>query len=447
MGKRPKHNFKDYVKNPTLFHQEVREMEEADTAAPPMERELAGLVSAMGTRRLEYEELQRLKKAGDKIVPLLLKAIRDESFIFHRYGKSVLDGSAVETALDLLEPFALPEAAFLGPALRHPDEFFRYHALYHLARCGNDDAIEALKAGLKDEAERCRTWTLMGLGFLNNSRRGSKKFRAALFDAVVPLLEDQEDEPAEQTPHALLALDFERAKDVLVGKDIFRPDDERIHVVLKALRENQVPVPASQLRSLLTGLKNKAAKYPFDYTYADGLILLARAEGSRAKDLIADAQRWGNKEVKDGAACAAEIAAGISDAYGFVRGLYERKGVKGLSKPQLYYLTLWQLDAEVFNGGFSQYYFNSSGGLAAFAVEAANAVGAAQLAGIIQKANALFGEKGPHHDRNMRMEQLSKIDLEALDKLNTPYYECSERLSELLPRFVATHAEAFKPAR
>jgi hypothetical protein len=99
------------------------------------------------------------------------------------------------------------------------------------------------------------------------------------------------------------------------------------------------------------------------------------------------------------------------------------------------------------NGSFGQYYFNSSGDLAAQTVKAADAVGASEDAGIIQKANALFGKNGPDPDRNRRMDQLSKVDLKALEELDTRYYKCPEHLSEILPKFVATNAEALKPAK
>jgi hypothetical protein len=445
MAKRPKHGFQEYVKNPDLFREEFKETERADAARPPTARELADLVSAMGTRQLNYEELQQLKKAGDRAASLLQTALQDEKFLFHRYGRSVLDGSAIETALDLLEPFALPKVNLLEPALHHKEEFFRYHALNHLARCGNDDAIDALTAGLKSPSEECRTWTLMGLQCLKDSSRGSKRFRAALFKASVPILADKEYGPAENAPRALLALDLRGATSVLLGEDVFRSDNKSVNKVLKALKDANVPVPAAQLRNLLAGIKIKAANYPFDYAYAEGLVLLARADGSRARELIADAQSWGNEEVKQGAAEALGIAAGVNDAYGFVIDLYRRWGAKGLTEPQLYYLTLSWLDAEVRNGGFSQYYFNSSGELATHAVKAAHSVGASEIAALIEKANALFGKNGPDPDRERRMDQLSKIDLKALDELNTRYYKCAEHLREILPRFVASNPEAFKP--
>ena len=130
-----------------------------------------------------------------------------------------------------------------------------------------------------------------------------------------------------------------------------------------------------------------------------------RADGPGATDLINDALIWGNDEVNTGAARAISIAAGVGNAYEFVVDLYNRKGIQGLTEPQLNYLTLSWLDAEVRNGGFSRSYFNSSGELCPHTAKAAGSVGAPQLAGIIQEANSLFGKKGPDPDRGRRMDQ------------------------------------------
>jgi hypothetical protein len=441
IGHRPRRPFNEYLKNPDLFREDARRIEQPNAVKAATPKELEELVAAIGRRRLEHEELQKLTKAGKQVIPLLFAGLRDDKFLFHRYGQDVLDGSAMETALDLLEPFGLPEVGVLERALRHPDERFRQRALYHLARCGNDDAIAALRAGLKSSSE-CRTWTLLGLEFLKCSPRGSKKFRAALFEAAVPLLDDDE-----YAPRVLLALDPARARLLLLGPAVFRSENKNLYKVLQALKDARVPVPASQLRSLLAGLKKKATDFPFDSAYADGLILLAQMEGSRCKDLIADAEAWGNGRVKQAAAEASAIVAGVAGADQFVNELYERKGVQGLTEPQLNYLALSWLDAEVNNGGFSQYYFNSSGDLARHAAKAATAVGAPKLAKIVEDANALFGRNGPDPDRDKRMDQVSKINLDALGELDKRYYKCPERLSEILPKYAAAHAEAFRPPK
>lgn len=441
MPRRPKHGFKEYVKNPDLLREESEFSERLEAAPPPTRRKLAALISTMGQRPLEYDEIQQLEQAGETVVPALEEALRNKAFQFKTYGESALDGSALETALDLLEPFALPAASLLEPALNHQDEHLQCYALCHLARCGNDDAIEALRAGLKSPSDECRQWTLMGLEFLKDSPRASKNFRSALFQACLPLLQKS---PTGHEPKALLALDSERAVPVLLGEDVLNAKNRSVYKVLEALKDANIPVPAPRVRKLLATIKSKAKKFPFDYAYAEGLILLARTEGAGARDVIDDAQVWGNDEVREGAAKALVTAAGVENAYEFVIDLYQRDGASGLTPPQLHYLTLVWLDAEVRNGGFSQYYFNSSGELASHAVKAAQSVGAAELAKIIQEANALFGQRGPDPDRDARMDQLSRIELEKLDDLDARYYQSTERLSEILPKFVANNPDAFR---
>jgi hypothetical protein len=434
MAKQPKHGFKEYVKNPELFREESLKIASA-ASTPANEHELSLLVSQIGRRSLEYSEIQKLENAGAKIIPLLQAALRDEQVLFDRY--------ALRLILSLLEPLRLPEAHILRAALIHSDEFLRKYALFHLARCRNDDAIEALVEGLKSPSEQCQSGTLMGLGSPRDSLWGSTRFRRALFPAVLALL-DRTFGPLVNVPRVLLNLDFDRAKDILLAPNVFRPENQSIHKVLQALKESNVAVAVAELRDLLSGIKKKAIKYPFDYAYADGLILLARLGGSRSLDLISDAQSWGNEKIKEGAAIALMNAVGVMDAYGFAWDVYQRAGVEGLTEPQLYYLTLSWLDAEVRNGGFSQYYFNSSGELASFAVKAASAVGAAKLSDIIERANSLFGIDGPHPNRDQRMDQLSKIDLEALEALDSPYYKCPEKLNELLPAYAARNSQDFK---
>ena len=198
----------------------------------------------------------------------------------------------------------------------------------------------------------------MGLEYLQDSR-GSKEFRATLFEAIARLLKDL----SFHAPLALLNLDSTKARLVLMSKEVFHAENQSIDHILSAFRSKNVSVPSPQLRELLAALKDRAKASPFDRAYGDGLILLARAEGEGAKDLIADAEKWGNDNVREGAAKALEVAAGAVNAYRFVLDIYRQRSAKGLTEPQLDYLTLSSLDGQVRNGGFSQFYFNSSGDL------------------------------------------------------------------------------------
>jgi len=58
------------------------------------------------------------------------------------------------------------------------------------------------------------------------------------------------------------------------------------------------------------------------------------------------------------------------------------------SLPQKVFSAIWAVESEVNNGGFSQYFFNSSAESAWFVVEALETVGALETAGICRRAIA-----------------------------------------------------------
>src|SRR5262245_24322969 len=93
----------------------------------------------------------------------------------------------------------------------------------------------------------------------------------------------------------------------------------------------------------------------------------------------------------------------ISDAV-FAR--FTKLGFEKLSAPEKVFQCVWGLEAEVNNGGFSKFYFNSAGDHAADTVKSLEAIGAEHTANLVRRANALFGEAGPSPDRFKRQKQL-----------------------------------------
>lgn len=439
---KPKRGFMEYVRNPTLFWKETKNRSESDGVVT--DKEIADAVKKMAKRELAHEVIVRLKSAGEQVVPFLLDAFRNPKFQTRLYGKSIYDGTPLETALKLLEPFALPPAELLGPALNDRNEGIRSIVLKHLGRCGNEDAIPILRQGMVSGSEKIRDASLTGLQHLNNSGRVSARFRQEMFDAALPLLRDKDSDPARQAPYSLLELDRERAIGVLVNEEILSPDYEYVLDVLTALEMENVTVPASMMRNLLAAIKSRAFEFPYESIFARGMNMLARSEGPGVTDLIEDAKTWGNERVRVAAAESSVILAGVSDAYDVVIERYRTAGVKGLSIPQLHYLSLFWLDVEVCNGGFAQFFFNSSGELAIYVVDAARAIGANGVAAIVAKAIALFGPVGPETDHEARMEQLSSIDHDALSKLDNEYYDCPESVRELLCYYLVKHANEFR---
>jgi hypothetical protein len=92
----------------------------------------------------------------------------------------------------------------------------------------------------------------------------------------------------------------------------------------------------------------------------------------------------------------------------------------------------WQLACKriLNSGGLHQFYYNSTGNLAAEAPTILSRIRADRLAQVLTKANALFGDGGPSQDRAKRIDQLDALSAEAkqaLEQLTANYYELEEK--------------------
>ena len=104
-------------------------------------------------------------------------------------------------------------------------------------------------------------------------------------------------------------------------------------------------------------------------------------------------------------------------------------------------VTIWSLEGEVNNGGFDQYYFNSSSDLAFYAPVALRRIGAHQMAQITDDANKLFGPDGPAHTPDERDAQLLAIapngsEPHRWDELTRAFQSYPDDISGLLAAFL-----------
>jgi hypothetical protein len=109
-----------------------------------------------------------------------------------------------------------------------------------------------------------------------------------------------------------------------------------------------------------------------------------------------------------------------------------------------------QLDGEVRNGGFLQYFSNPSGEYYKEALEALREVGAVHSLDILSRAVERFGASGPSRDRDARNDQLAKLmdgaNDRPFDDLDEQWYEDPDRLEAKLMTFAMLHARAFGAA-
>jgi hypothetical protein len=113
-----------------------------------------------------------------------------------------------------------------------------------------------------------------------------------------------------------------------------------------------------------------------------------------------------------------------------------------LSFPERVFGLIWELESEVNNGGFHQYFLNSTGALAPYVVDALTAVGAVATAGIAQQALALVGPDVSWSDDAARKAHMHGLPLQAKEKLHEldqAFYAYPDDLTTLLYRYAAVH--------
>jgi hypothetical protein len=118
-----------------------------------------------------------------------------------------------------------------------------------------------------------------------------------------------------------------------------------------------------------------------------------------------------------------------------------------LSPPERVFRAIWDLESEVNNGGFHQYFFNSSGDTAFAVVGALEAIGAPQAAQIVRAANRIFPHATPPADRVERQAHLEAISPEhdeLLEQLDQDFYSYPDNLTELLMSYVNLNRSSFQ---
>jgi Domain of unknown function (DUF4375) len=115
---------------------------------------------------------------------------------------------------------------------------------------------------------------------------------------------------------------------------------------------------------------------------------------------------------------------------------------RDLSTPERVFLLIWEFESEVNNGGFHQYFHNSSGVGAPHVVAALKSIGAQATAAIAQRALNAANQVttwSRDADRQASIKLLPSATRQMLDGLDQEYYACGEDLTPLLYKYVAEH--------
>ena len=140
-----------------------------------------------------------------------------------------------------------------------------------------------------------------------------------------------------------------------------------------------------------------------------------------------------------------KIIIAISDYINNISNYGENLGK--LTKPQKYFLFIDDLEGEVNNGGFNQYYFNSSGANSLEVIDALNAIGAFKTSLIVKKANEQFPGGVAPKDRKKRITLESEIEDKAnpvWEKCDEDFFKYEDNIDELLIKYVKEHKSEFR---
>lgn len=117
-----------------------------------------------------------------------------------------------------------------------------------------------------------------------------------------------------------------------------------------------------------------------------------------------------------------------------------------LSEPERVFYIAQELEAEVNNGGFSQFFYNSSGDFSNELVSVFSEIGAQATAAICQKAIAAFGCDIPA-DRDEREELLDDMESDVFDEIlnecDNAFYNYEDDLTALNYEYVIKNKESF----
>ena len=137
------------------------------------------------------------------------------------------------------------------------------------------------------------------------------------------------------------------------------------------------------------------------------------------------------------------ILIGLSESE---RTKFGKEDFGGQSLPQKVFSSVWAVESEVNNGGFSQYFLNSSAETAPFVVEALEAIGAPRTADICGRAIVCAFPTGlPPTPETISTAAAAFSDetLGELEALDAEFFAYPHDLADLLFVFVSKHPDEF----
>jgi hypothetical protein len=129
-----------------------------------------------------------------------------------------------------------------------------------------------------------------------------------------------------------------------------------------------------------------------------------------------------------------------------VFNLSGKLGFKKLTSTEKIIFCVENLEREVNNGGFSQFFINSSGDYCEETLEALRTINAQKTLSLFEKSLYVFMNNKPSKNRDKRISELEKAGEKAdvlLYKLDQEFYKYEDNIEQLLLEYITYHKNDF----
>lgn len=414
------------------FEQELKEAEESAAIVGESEEEIAALVHRfvfeVPASNDAWEEKQTLAYLGEEAYPAALEILRDptlrEKLVTLTRPKKGLPEAPIMRLCEIFDLDAPPppEAAeLLAPFLKNDNPEIRERVALIVGSIGSEQSMPLLQVALTDEVKDVRAWAMMGVERAVSRGRVDPASRGRLFDLLAALWpEDDSYGVSRALPSVLLELDRDRAVEYLFRSDLFTPQFRPLFEIFSAFDRASVEVPRPSLLGIIAEAGKEPIEYPMDYVLQGALPLLAKHRAQEDLPLLERFLDHPNEDVSSGAVRALYVYHRYYETVREPWGLWESNGWDALTDAEKHVCAVEELDSEVRNGGFGQYYFNSSGDRWQEALAGLDAIGADARHRIMAQTIERYGDAPPSTDRDERSDQLARL----LDEQEDPFEEC-----------------------
>lgn len=400
------------------FHKEVEDRASAISgSAEEIARLVDFFVFEAESSDEAWTEKRIIAKLGEKAYPRALEILRDESaherLVVLTGDEDSLPEAPICRLAEVFDQDAPPppEAApLLSPFLQSESPEIRKSVALIIGSIGSAQSLPDLQRAIRDEDDYVKSYALMGIERAISGERIAPSEKSRFYDLVAGMWpEDTTFNVCRSIPRILLGLDRARAVVRLLEPDLFTASFEPVWRILEVLAEESVAIPRARLLTLIEEAGREPIEYPLDNVMEGALSLLGQHRVDEDLPTLERLVDHPNEDVSRGA----------------VKGLYshhryfevirnpwdvvEADGWDALTTAEKHICAIEELDGEVKNGGFAQYYFNPAGNHWKEALEGLAAIGAGKRHQIMASTIEKFGHTAPSAGRDARNSQLAKI--------------------------------------